>query len=78
MNNLRVIMAVLLAVLVFTATVSDSAEEMGKGDVTISLKCNTKTECLKNIACEACVDCRCDSGTCKCHGFTAETNKPTV
>ncbi|KAL9306032.1 Defensin-like protein 287 [Arabidopsis thaliana] len=51
---------------------------MGKGEVTISLRCKTKTECLKNIACEACVDCRCDKGICKCHGFTAETNNPTV
>ncbi|CAN8257929.1 unnamed protein product [Cochlearia groenlandica] len=68
MNSFRVTIALFLAVLVFTATMTNSAEEV-KDEIIISFKCKKKSECLTNIACEACVDCRCDNGLCRCHGF---------
>ncbi|ESQ51027.1 hypothetical protein EUTSA_v10023111mg [Eutrema salsugineum] len=57
MNNLRVTIAVLLATLVFTSTFSNSIVE-AKEEIIISFKCKNKSECLTNIAYEACVDCR--------------------
>ncbi|XP_019091427.1 PREDICTED: defensin-like protein 287 [Camelina sativa] len=69
MNNFRVTIAVFLAALVFTATFSNSVVEAKKKMITISFACKTKSDCLRNIACEACTDCRCDKGLCRCHGF---------
>ncbi|CAH2037902.1 unnamed protein product [Thlaspi arvense] len=77
MNNLRVTIAVFLAALVFTATFSNSVVE-AKKETIISFRCKSKSECLTNIACEACVDCRCDSGLCRCHGFGGETANSTA
>ncbi|CAF1706194.1 hypothetical protein Bca4012_005030 [Brassica carinata] len=77
MNNPRVTIAVFLAAIVFTAYFSHFVVE-GKKEIIISFKCKQKSECLTNIACQACVDCRCDNGKCKCHGFKEEIANPTV
>ncbi|ESQ51031.1 hypothetical protein EUTSA_v10023026mg [Eutrema salsugineum] len=77
MNNIRVTIAVLLATLVFTSTFSNSKVE-AKDKIIISFKCKKQSECLTNIACEACVDCQCDNGLCRCHGFNEEVRTPTV
>ncbi|RID72216.1 hypothetical protein BRARA_C04119 [Brassica rapa] len=65
MNSPRVTIAVFLAAI-------------GKKEIIISFKCKQKSECLTNIACQACVDCRCDNGKCRCHGFKEEIANPTV
>ncbi|ESQ51029.1 hypothetical protein EUTSA_v10022972mg [Eutrema salsugineum] len=67
MNNLRVTIAVLLATLVFTSTC-----------IIIIFNSFVLGKCLTNIACEACVDFRCDNGLCRCHGFDEEVSTPTV
>ncbi|CAH8252210.1 unnamed protein product [Arabidopsis lyrata] len=78
MTNLRVTIAVFLAALVFTATFSNSVVEANKKEIIITFTCKKKSDCFTNIACEACVDCRCDKGLCKCHGFGGDKGNPTA
>ncbi|KAL0702414.1 hypothetical protein Bca4012_058536 [Brassica carinata] len=77
MNNLRIIVSLLLATLVLAATFTNSVVE-AKKEIIISFKCKQKSDCLSNIACQACVDCRCDNKLCRCHGFKEENGNPTV
>ncbi|EOA37606.1 hypothetical protein CARUB_v10011972mg [Capsella rubella] len=78
MNNLRVVtVALFLAALVFTASFSNSVvEAKPKKTITITFKCKKKSDCFTNIACEACTDCRCDKGLCRCHGYGGQAGHP--
>lgn len=49
-----------------------------KKEIIITFKCKHKSDCLDNLACQACVDCRCKKGICRCHGFEEETGNPTA
>ncbi|CAF2157844.1 hypothetical protein BRARA_G00379 [Brassica rapa] len=77
MNNLRITISLFLATLVFTAIFSNSVVD-AKKEIIISFKCKQKSDCLSNIACQACVDCRCDKKLCRCHGFKEENGNTTV
>ncbi|XP_056844980.1 defensin-like protein 287 [Raphanus sativus] len=77
MNNLLITVSLLLVTIVFAATFTNPAVE-AKKEIIISFKCKQKSDCLSNIACLACVDCRCDKNLCRCHGFKEENGNPTV
>ena len=61
----------------FVLAVSNSVVD-AKKEIIISFKCKQKSDCLSNIACQACVDCLCDKKLCRCHGFKEENWNTTV